>query len=147
MTYFYNQQCSPTSRQRFEMKRKSIRKEVHYDESTKSKFGEILNTKPCFKENQSFFRSQPITSTDGVDEKYYKNIDFDIPYEPQMELIEVQERKHPSMNTISCHTVSLDIHRLLIKLRFLTSRLASEIFIKFLLPCFLFHFPLFIKRY
>ena len=88
------------------MQRRSIRKEVQYDESAKSKFGEIINTKPCFKENQSFFKSQPIASTDGVDENLYKNIDFDVPYEPQMELIEMQERKHPSMNTISCHTVS-----------------------------------------
>jgi hypothetical protein len=92
------------------MQRRSIRKEVQYDESIKANFGEIINTQPCFKENQSFFKSQPISSTDAVDEKLYKNIDFDIPYEPQMELIEMHERKHPSMNAISCHTVSQDIN-------------------------------------
>ena len=61
------------------------------------------------KENLNPFTCEPVDNTESVDLKLYKFIDFDIPYKPNLDVIEVISRKHPSMNTISCHTVSFYI--------------------------------------
>ena len=88
-------------------KKKMVWREINYEQisnlytkkAPKSVF--TMNN----KENLNPFLWEPVDNTESVDLKLYKIIDFDQPYQPTLEVIEVIHRKHPSMNTISCHTV------------------------------------------
>jgi len=58
------------------------------------------------KYKQDIIECKPIKDSQNINPDLYKFIGFEVPYQPQLEMIDKMERKHSGMNTISCHTVS-----------------------------------------
>lgn len=102
------------------LKRNSIRKEIRYDGAKSLKVDECSLFRPfelVNDENENPFITKPVTDTDLIDPKLYVPIDFDNDYIPNIQLIDKYERKDPSMNAISCETVSIILIPLDIQLK------------------------------
>lgn len=101
-----NDRLSP--RKSMKIIRDSIRKEMEAEPRHNKIFGDSPFG-PCVYDNQeniNILPWTPIKNADLVNPKLYKEIDITEGYTPLIELIDTYERKHPSMNSISCHSVS-----------------------------------------
>lgn len=88
--------------------RRSIRKEMEAEPRRIKAFNDSPFG-PCVYDNQENIHIlpwKPIKNADLVSPKLYKEIDITEGYTTQIRLIDTYDRKHPSMNSISCHSVS-----------------------------------------
>jgi hypothetical protein len=88
---------------------RSMREEMKYEARPIKNFDDSPFGPWVFeeKENNHILQFRPIMDAEMVDPKLYKEISMETDYIPQIELNDICDRKHSSINSISCHTVSI----------------------------------------
>ena len=99
---------SPKKRDSKLFEKRAMNPELKYASDNCILFGDLATPTLALLENANFMITKPqlVLNTEMIDENLYRYIDIDQEYSPDLDTIDSIDRRNPSMESISCHTVS-----------------------------------------